>query len=81
ESLPSGPDVYAIAASSVPGDGSRTDISEITRKSSKTCKHGLENGRVYKSRKQSHEKVNLSQAVKGKSNYGQQKSTIKRQNP
>ncbi|GKD94748.1 hypothetical protein Tco_1374585, partial [Tanacetum coccineum] len=36
----------------------RTDISEITRKQSKTGKHGHENGRVYKSRKQSHEKVN-----------------------
>ncbi|GJW35076.1 hypothetical protein Tco_0057996 [Tanacetum coccineum] len=36
----------------------RTDISKITRKPSKTGKHGHENGRVYKSRKQSHEKVN-----------------------
>ncbi|GJS81709.1 hypothetical protein Tco_0748250, partial [Tanacetum coccineum] len=35
-----------------------TDISKITRKPSKTGKHGHENGRVYKSRKQSHEKVN-----------------------
>ncbi|GKB55296.1 hypothetical protein Tco_0906049 [Tanacetum coccineum] len=35
-----------------------TDISKITRKPSKTGKHGHENGRVYKSRKQSQEKVN-----------------------
>ncbi|GJU58384.1 reverse transcriptase domain-containing protein [Tanacetum coccineum] len=37
---------------------SDTDISEITRKPSKTSKHGHENGRVYKIQKQSHEKVN-----------------------
>ncbi|GKD01348.1 hypothetical protein Tco_1171622, partial [Tanacetum coccineum] len=34
-----------------------TDISEITRKPSKTSKHGHENGRVYKSRKPKPEKV------------------------
>ncbi|GKF79263.1 hypothetical protein Tco_0234831, partial [Tanacetum coccineum] len=33
-----------------------TDISEITRKPSKTSKNGHENGRVNKSRKQSQEK-------------------------
>ncbi|GJT71201.1 hypothetical protein Tco_1030487 [Tanacetum coccineum] len=35
-----------------------TDISKITRKPSKTGKNGHENGRVYKSRKQSQEKSN-----------------------
>ncbi|GJR92273.1 hypothetical protein Tco_0264447 [Tanacetum coccineum] len=35
----------------------RTDISKITRKPSKTGKHGHENGRVYKSRKPKPEKV------------------------
>ncbi|GJY50116.1 hypothetical protein Tco_0440072 [Tanacetum coccineum] len=34
-----------------------TDISEITRKPSKTSKHRHENGRVYKSRKPKPEKV------------------------
>ncbi|GKB12459.1 putative reverse transcriptase domain-containing protein [Tanacetum coccineum] len=34
-----------------------TDISEITRKPSKTSKHGHENGRVYKSQKPKPEKV------------------------
>ncbi|GJR44318.1 hypothetical protein Tco_1312421 [Tanacetum coccineum] len=36
-----------------------TDISEITRKPSKTSKHGHENGRVYKSRKPKPEKSSL----------------------
>ncbi|GJU26090.1 retrovirus-related pol polyprotein from transposon TNT 1-94 [Tanacetum coccineum] len=36
---------------------SGTDISEITRKPSKTGKHGHENGRVYKSQKPKPEKV------------------------
>ncbi|GJX82117.1 hypothetical protein Tco_0331598, partial [Tanacetum coccineum] len=35
-----------------------TDISKITRKQSKTGKHGHKNGRVHKSRKQSQRKVN-----------------------
>ncbi|GJS41837.1 reverse transcriptase domain-containing protein [Tanacetum coccineum] len=44
-----------------------TDISEITRKPSKTSKHGHENGRVNKSRKQSQGKVN-PQSKKSKKN-------------
>ncbi|GJT82618.1 reverse transcriptase domain-containing protein [Tanacetum coccineum] len=39
-------------------ENSSMDISKITRKQSKTGKHGHENGRVHKSRKQSQEKVN-----------------------
>ncbi|GJY71087.1 hypothetical protein Tco_0474790 [Tanacetum coccineum] len=48
-----------------------TDILEITRKPSKTGKHGHENGRVNKSRKPKPEKV------KSPVNFGQQKSTTK----
>ncbi|GKD91620.1 hypothetical protein Tco_1367127, partial [Tanacetum coccineum] len=48
-----------------------TDISEITRKPSKTSKHGHENGRVNKSRKLKPEKV------KPPVNLGQQKSITK----
>ncbi|GKB04422.1 hypothetical protein Tco_0832565 [Tanacetum coccineum] len=48
-----------------------TDISKITRKPSKTGKHGHKNGRVYKSRKPKPEKV------KPPVNLGQQKSTTK----
>ncbi|GJW52361.1 hypothetical protein Tco_0093712, partial [Tanacetum coccineum] len=48
-----------------------TDISEITRKPSKTSKHGHENGRVNKSRKPKPEKV------KPPVNLGQQKSITK----
>ncbi|GKF02869.1 hypothetical protein Tco_0029792, partial [Tanacetum coccineum] len=48
-----------------------TDISEITRKPSKTSKHGHENGRVNKSRKPKLEKV------KPPVNLGQQKSITK----
>ncbi|GJU19306.1 reverse transcriptase domain-containing protein [Tanacetum coccineum] len=46
-----------------------TDISEITRKPSKTSKHGHENGRVNKSRK--------LKKVKPPVNLGQQKSITK----
>ncbi|GJR69364.1 reverse transcriptase domain-containing protein [Tanacetum coccineum] len=46
-----------------------TDISEITRKPSKTSKHGHENGRVDKSQKQSQEKSNPQSKW---SNHGQQ---------
>ncbi|GJX55392.1 hypothetical protein Tco_0285289 [Tanacetum coccineum] len=42
----------------VKGKENGTDISKFTRKPSKTGKHGHENGRVYKSRKQGQEKVN-----------------------
>ncbi|GKE41531.1 hypothetical protein Tco_1468815, partial [Tanacetum coccineum] len=52
-----------------------TDISEITRKPSKSSKHGHENGRVNKSRKQSQEKSNPQSKW---SNHGQQKDEIKR---
>ncbi|GKB27775.1 hypothetical protein Tco_0867176 [Tanacetum coccineum] len=55
-----------------------TDISKITRKPSKTGKHGHENGRVNKSRKPKPEKVkssvNSSQSWSTEVNY-------KRQNP
>ncbi|GJZ70166.1 ribonuclease H-like domain-containing protein [Tanacetum coccineum] len=47
-----------------------TDISEITRKPSKTSKHGHENGRVNKSRKPKPEKV---KSTVNSSQYGQQK--------
>ncbi|GJX04395.1 hypothetical protein Tco_0190311 [Tanacetum coccineum] len=40
-------------------EGNSMDISKITRKPSKTGKHGHENGRVYKSRKPKPEKVKL----------------------
>ncbi|GJV06908.1 hypothetical protein Tco_1344564 [Tanacetum coccineum] len=49
-----------------------TDISEITRKSSKTSKHGHENGRVHKSQKQSQEKSNPQSNSQRKVNLGQQ---------
>ncbi|GJW80720.1 hypothetical protein Tco_0144695 [Tanacetum coccineum] len=47
-----------------------TDKSEITRKPSKTSKHGHENGRVNRSQKQSQEKSNPQSKW---SNHGQQK--------
>ncbi|GKF33630.1 hypothetical protein Tco_0106830, partial [Tanacetum coccineum] len=55
-----------------------TDISEITRKPSKTSKHGHENGRVYKSQKPKPEKVkstvNSSQSGSTKVNKTQNDS-------
>ncbi|GJT37235.1 hypothetical protein Tco_0937100 [Tanacetum coccineum] len=56
-----------------------TDISKITRKPSKSSKHGHENGRVNKSRKQSQEKskptVNSSQIMVNKSQQDPKYST------
>ncbi|GJT61952.1 retrovirus-related pol polyprotein from transposon TNT 1-94 [Tanacetum coccineum] len=54
-----------------PKDDIGTNISKITRKPSKTSKHGHENGRVNKSRKPKLEKV------KPPVNLGQQKSITK----
>ncbi|GJX84992.1 putative reverse transcriptase domain-containing protein [Tanacetum coccineum] len=48
---------------SLPQTVAGTDISKITRKQSKTSKHGHENGRVHKSQKQSQGKVNPHSAA------------------
>ncbi|GKA42900.1 hypothetical protein Tco_0735560 [Tanacetum coccineum] len=57
----------------VPTGRTSTDISEITRKPSKTSKHEHENGRVYKSRKPKKVKstVNSSQSWSTKVNKTQ----------
>ncbi|GJS25284.1 reverse transcriptase domain-containing protein [Tanacetum coccineum] len=79
------PTIYKDAYELIKSCDACTDISKITRKQSKTGKHGHENQKSTKRSqriKAEARKVKpQSNPVKEKSTHGQQKSTTRRQNP